>query len=221
MRFACFISIIAISPMGAAEPDTSTPVATIRSYLAATKANDIETAKKCWTIDDENASGALDVVVGMGISSRKLVAATRDKIGADGVKALGRWDRPNCSDRAIDLTLTRIAATEVKERGEIARVTIHWESGDGEETPAFLFVKAPIILRKLGDSWKLDANVATATDKAAEMFGPNKIWPIWRDEMAAMDELTGLLDQGTIEGVAAFEKALKSKVAALKAKYEK
>ena len=94
-----------------------------RSFLAerrcpilpvATKANDVETAKRCWMIDDDNASGALDVVVGMWVASRKLVAATDAKFGADGVKLLGRWNRPTCTDKAIELTWNDSRRSTVK-----------------------------------------------------------------------------------------------------------
>ena len=82
MRFTfAMFAIFAALPAFAGEPDLSSPPAALRAYLAATKANDVETAKKCWTIDDGNASGALDVVAGMWIASRKLVAVTETKFG--------------------------------------------------------------------------------------------------------------------------------------------
>ena len=221
MRNALLILTLIGTPMYAAEPDLSTPQSTLRSYLIATKENDLASAKLCWTIDDNNASGALDVIVGMGISSRKLVAASKGKFGTEGIKALGKWDRPHCTDAAIDSTLARIASAEVKERGETARMTIPWEAGEGEKTPVFLYVKAPIFVRKIGAEWKLDANTLTGTDKAADLFGPNKIWPIWRDEMSLMDELTGSINKGTIGTLAEFEAAIKTRVDGLKAKYEK
>ena len=77
----CLFAAFASSPAFAGEPDLTSPAATVRSYLAATKANDVETAKKCWVIDDGNVSGTLDVVVGMWIESRRLVAATDAKLG--------------------------------------------------------------------------------------------------------------------------------------------
>src|SRR5262245_46950525 len=132
---------LAALPAFAGEPDLSSPSATVRSYLAAVKANDIETAKRCWIIDDNNTSGALDVVVGMWVASRKLVAVTQAKLGEDGLKHLGRWNRPVCSDKAIDLTFDRLAGAQFKEQKTIAKLTIPWQPGDGETNPAFLFVK--------------------------------------------------------------------------------
>src|SRR5262249_38768603 len=162
MRFILTIAAsLAALPAFAGEPDLSSPPATVRSYLAAIKANDVEAAKRCWTIDDGNASGALDVVVGMWVASRKLVAVTQAHLGSEGVKHLGRWNRVACSDRAIDVTLERLATAESKELKTIAKLTIPWQPGDGETTPAFLCVKVPLVFLRVDDQWRLDANVFT------------------------------------------------------------
>src|SRR5262245_46552116 len=108
LLLAAFASLPAL----AGEPDLSSPPVAVRSYLAALKSNDCERAKGCWMIDDDNTSGALDVIVGMCVASRKLVATTDAKFGADGVKMLGRWNRPNCTDKAIDVTLERLAGVK-------------------------------------------------------------------------------------------------------------
>ena len=212
-------AVLASLPALAAEPDLSDPLATVRSYVAATKANDLDAAKKCWTIDDGNTSGAVDVVAGMWVASRRLVAATEAKLGPDAVGLLGRWNRANCSDRAIHTTLERLDNTNMRERDDTARLTIHWQPGDGDTTPAFLCVRAPLVLRKVGLDWKLDANAFTGADRAADLFGPDKVWSVWRDEMAVMTELTAALESGKIKDAAAFEKEMKARVDELKAKY--
>lgn len=213
-----FALLLAV-PALAGEPDLSDPLATVRSYVAATKANDLDAARKCWTIDDGNASGALDVVAGMWVASRKLVVATEARLGPDAVKLLGRWNRANCSDRAIHTTLERLDNTNMRERDDTARLTIGWQPGDGDTTPAFLCVRAPLLLRKVGLDWKLDANAFTGAERAADLFGPDKVWSVWRDEMAVMAELTAALESGQIKDATAFEKAMKARVDELKAKY--
>lgn len=204
----------------AAEPDLSTPASTMKSYLLATKANDLETAKKCWVIDDNNASGSLDLVAGTWIAARRLTSLTEKKLGAEGVKLLGRWNRPNSTDAALDLSLQRLANADIRERGDVARLSIHWLDGDGEKTPAFMKVGA-VYFRKIGLDWKIDANVFTGCDTADQMFQPTKIWPIWRDEMHVMSELATALERGTLKDIAAFQTDLNTRVTALKAKYEK
>jgi hypothetical protein len=213
------LAALATLPAFAGQPDLSSPVATVRSYVVATKANDVHAARKCWTIDDGNASGALDVVVGMWVASRRLAAVAEAKLGPDGVKLLGRWNRANCSDRAIDTTLERLGNTNLRERDETARVTIGWQPGDGEATPAFLCIRVPLVLRRVGLDWKLDANVFTGSERAADLFGPDKVWSVWRDEMAVMTELTAALENGQLKDVATFEKEMKARVDELKAKY--
>ena len=212
----CLFAAFASSPAFAGDPDLSSPTAAVRSYLAATKANDFETAKKCWT--EGTATGTLDVVVGMWIETRKLVAATEAKFGADGVKLLGRWNRPSCTDRAIDRTLERIAVASVRQGETAARLVVTWRAADREAEPAFL-CDFPFRLRRSGEQWKLDAGVLTgdvSTDPSA-----GRAVSIGRDEMAVMKELTAGLEKGQFKDVAEFEHALKSHVEALKAKYEK
>lgn len=215
------LASLAALPVFAGEPDLSSPQGTIRSYLSAVKANDIDAAKRCWAIDDNNASGALDVVVGMWISSRKLAAATHATLGSEGVRHLGRWNRPACSDKAIDLTLQRLATAESKEHKTIAKVTIPWQPGDGETAPAFMYVRVPLCLRRVDDQWKLDANVYTGVEKAADLFGPTSIWSVCRDEMTVMNDLTAAIEKGQFKNAAEFERELQARVAVLKAKYER
>ena len=215
----CLLAAFASSPAFAGEPDLSSPTATVRTYLAATRANDIETAKKCWTIDDDNVTGTLDVVVGMWVETRKLVAATEAKLGVDGLKLLGRWNRPGCTDRAIERTLERVGVATVRTGETAARLVIPWQAEDRQADPAFL-CDAPFRLRRCGDQWKLDANVFTGEDKAADVFATGKLWAVWRDEMAIMKDLTAGLEKGQFKDVTEFEHELKGRVEVLKAKYE-
>lgn len=208
----CLLGVFASSPAFAGEPDLSSPPAAVRSYLLATKANDAETAKKCWTVEDANPSGTLDVVVGMWVETRRVVAATHAKFGADGVKLLGRWNRPGCTDRAIDRTLERITAAEPREGRTAARLVVAWQAEDREADPAFL-CDAPFRLRRVGDQWKLDADVFT------EQAGA--FWTVWRDEMVIMRDLTAGLEKDQFKDVGEFERELKRRVEALKAKYER
>ena len=209
----CLFAAFASSPALAGDPDLSSPTAAVRSYLAATKANDVETARKCWTADA--ATDTLDVVVGMWIETRKLVTATDAKFGAEGLKLLGRWNRPNCTDRAIDRTLERVAAARVRAGETAARLVVAWAPEDRTSDPAFL-CDFPFRLSRSGDQWKLDASVLAGDSRADE-----RAISIGRDEMAIMKDLTAGLEKGHFKEEADFERELKSRVEALKAKYEK
>lgn len=213
--FAAFTSL----PAFAGDPDLSSSSAAVRSYLAATKANDAETAKKCWTIDETDGSGTLDVVVGMWIETRKLVAATDAKFGAAGLKLLGRWNRPACTDRAIDRTLERIASAELREGSSAARLVVAWQAEDRATDPAFL-CDFPFRLRRSGEQWKLDGSVFTAGNAAPGTLGDSRSISIGRDEMAIMKELTAGLEKGQFKELAEFERELKARVDLLKGKYE-
>jgi hypothetical protein len=222
MRFALPIfALLAAGPAFAKGPDFSTPAETAKSYLAATRANDVAAARRCWAVDDDNVSGALDVIVGMWIASRRLSIAADARFGPDGVKALGRWHRVHGTNEALDTTLQRLGNVKIQERGEVAKMTIDWQPGDGDTTPAFLCVRAPLFFRLVGGEWKLDANVFTGAEKAADLFGPGKIGAVWRDEMAVMTDLATRLEKGEWTALPSFEAELKRRVEALKAKYEK
>jgi hypothetical protein len=210
----CLFAAFASTPVFAGDPDLSSPTAAVRSYLAATKANDAETAKKCWTEDAGTAT--LDVVVGMWVETRKLVAATEAKFGADGLKLLGRWNRPSCADRAIDRTMERVAAASVREGETAARLVINWHPEDRTTEPAFL-ADFPFRVRRSGDQWKLDASVLIGEGDPSA----GRAAAIGRDEMAIMKDLTAGLEKGQFKDVAEFEHELKSRVEALKAKFEK
>jgi hypothetical protein len=47
------------------------------------------------------------------------------------------------------------------------------------------------------------------------------IWSVCRDEMAVMNDLTAAIEKGQFKNSADFERELQSRVAVLKAKYER
>ncbi|MEZ6141474.1 MAG: hypothetical protein R3B84_12955 [Zavarzinella sp.] len=209
-----------VPALPATEPDLSTPTATVQSFFAATKANDLEQAKACWMINDHNESGILEVAIGMSITSRKLTEIVGKQFGAEGGKLLGRWRRAHCSDLAINYSLERLALAKTDITSENARVIIPWQDGDGEKNPAFFMVRAPLFLRQVEGKWKLDANIFLGTEKPESLFqGDATPWKVWRDERMVMESLISQLEAGSLRTVTDFEKELQAKVTALKAKY--
>jgi hypothetical protein len=208
----------------AAEPDLSSPHATFRTFLEAVKKNDLEQAKRCWTIDDDNRSGALDVLVGRWIAARKLSDIVDAKLGANGLKVMGRWHRADLSNQAIGRTIVRLEKAEAVDREDIATLKFRWEPGDsadGKQTAVFLYLNVPYGLHKIGNQWRIDANLFMDVKQADELFKPNSIWVVWREEMELMNRLTEMLEKRQIQTVAQFEKQVKESVDALKAKYAK
>jgi hypothetical protein len=82
-------------------------------------------------------------------------------------------------------------------------------------------VKVPLVFLRVDEQWKLDANVFTGIEKAADLFGPMSIWSVCRDEMAVMNDLTTAIEKGQFKNAAEFERELQARVAVLKAKYER
>ncbi|HEY1187431.1 MAG TPA: hypothetical protein VGE74_07220, partial [Gemmata sp.] len=64
------------------------PKATYRTYIEAVRKNDVQAAKQCWVIDDDNKSGALDTMVGLRISMRQINQVAEKRFGAEELDAI-------------------------------------------------------------------------------------------------------------------------------------
>src|SRR5947209_1596570 len=73
------------SPAGAKKAGTyADPRSTFRAYIEAVRKNDAAAARKCWVLDDDDRTGALDVIVGRHIALRRLHQAAVKKFGKEG-----------------------------------------------------------------------------------------------------------------------------------------
>jgi hypothetical protein len=154
--------------------DYSSPEATYRTFLNAVKNDDSVGAVACWTVSDGNESKVLDVLVGVWVTMHEFGKITRDTIGDYD----GQMLRPDCTDEAIDLTLSRLTASEASIAGDTAKLPIKWEKGDGYPTPAFFYSDAPIPFRLEDGSWKIDAHAHgnLPTDPAAGVWSRYRRW---------------------------------------------
>jgi hypothetical protein len=131
-------------PPGVSPPPNSPaykdPKTTFATYIEATRKNDLPAARRCWVIDDNNRSGALDVVVGLWISMREINQLVEKKFGKERAEELLKgWARDDVSDAALDLTKKLLAKATVTIQGGIAKLKINWEKGTllAEATPSW------------------------------------------------------------------------------------
>jgi hypothetical protein len=197
------------------------PKTTYRNYLQCIRKTDREAAKKCWVIEDDNKSGALDVVVGLWTSMRRLNNLYKEKLGGKGIKAvLKGWHRDDVSDQAIARTLRRLADAEVKISGDAATLKIKWKKDDGYPNDVFCFGDEPIPFRKVKGCWKIDANKMTGLKRAADFFEQGTWGRMFRDQLAIMDEAIAGLEKGKLRSAEELSKLLKARIAAMQKKHE-
>lgn len=207
-------------PAGKKATEYADPKSTYRTYIEAIRKNDLRAAKRCWTIDDDNKSGALDVVVGLWISMRQINQVAGKKFGEAGLRAIGGWKRDDVTDEALDRTKKRLDDAEVKITGTKAELKIKWQDSDGSSNPAFEFSEEPKIFRKLKGQWKIDFNEWTGLKRGADFFEKGTWGPMFRDQVIIMNEAIAAMEKGRINSAKELEKYINGKVEAMKKKYQ-
>jgi hypothetical protein len=198
--------LIVLPRSQAKEPDLSSPKAVLLSYVQAVKAGDYDTAKRCWVIDGKDQDGAMEVVVGLWTATRRARVAVVQKFGPASNEALGKFDRADVSDEALDRTLSRVKNSEADVKDDRATLAVRWEEDDGSKDVVFLFGREPLPFRKVGATWRLDATAHTGGD-AESVLKPGTWGPLFRDYTRMMNEVA--------DGVASEKIKSKEEVAGL------
>jgi hypothetical protein len=197
------------------------PKTTYLSYIEATRKNDVKAATRCWVIDDDNKSGALDTVVGLWISMRRINQVAENKFGMEGLDGtLKGWRRDDVNDAALALTEKRVEDAEVKISGEIAEMKIKWKDGDGVPNPAFSFGEDPIFFRKVNGSWKIDFHKMTGLKHAADFFEKGTWGPMFRDQVVIMNAAVEGMEKGKLKSAKELGEFVDGEMKAMEKKYE-
>lgn len=196
------------------------PKSTYRAYIEAIRNNDLKAAIRCWTVEDDNKCGALDVIVGLWISMRQINQVAAKKFGEAGLRAIGGWQRDDITDRALALTKKRLDDAEVKITGTTAELRIKWQESDGGSNPAFALSEEPTIFRKLNGEWKIDFNKGTGLKRGADFFEKGTWGPLFRDQVVIMNEAIDAMEKGRIKSAKELEKYINEKIEAKKKKYQ-
>jgi hypothetical protein len=199
--------------------DYADPKATFRTYIEATRNNDVEAAKQCWVIDDDNI-GALDTMVGLCISVRHLKQVTERKFGPKGLAAIPEnWRGDDFSDAAMDLTAKRLSDTEVNITGDTAQLKIKWNKDDGYPNPAFFF-GTTIYFRKGGGKWKIDANRMIGLEHGVDFFDESTWGHIFRDQVAIINDAAQKVNNGKLKTTKELATFIDESIKLMTKKYE-
>jgi hypothetical protein len=196
------------------------PKAAYGTYINAVRANDLEAAKRCWVMDGDGESRALDTIVGLWVSTRKASRLAGQKFGPEGCDAvLKRFRREDVSDAALDLTRKRLEDAEVTITGDAAELKMKWGEDDGYPNPAFEFRKEPTPFRKVGGNWKIDGNRMTKLQRGADFF--EATWGrMMRDQVVIMNEAVEAMEQGKLKNAKELTAFIDGKVADVVKKYK-
>jgi hypothetical protein len=200
--------------------DFSSPQKTYESYLRAILANDLKAAMACYLIPDDNASAALDVIVGMWVVAHHLNEAAEAKFGKRGWAVLNEWNgrifRDDCTTGAVGRTLAHVKDATVKTAGDTATLSVKWDEGEPLEKPVFHYSRnEPLAqFRKVKGQWKIDLTAEAGPDELAAFFRPGGWGVMFRDllavERAVLKEFLADKYRSDEEAIAAFEKQLES-----------
>jgi hypothetical protein len=175
------------------------PRTTYQTYIEAVRRCNPQIAARCWTIDDDNRSGALDTIVGMWIASRRVTRVTELRFGEAGLKMLGSWRREDVLDAALDLTEQRLSEAEVTITDDTAELKIKWQNEDGYPREAFEYSAEAIKFRKVRGEWKIDPNKMTDIKTGADFFAPGSWGVMFRSQVKAMNQISDAIETEQIK----------------------
>lgn len=228
----CVLSILfaptAVSPAADTPetPSTEKPAAehadpktTYRTYIEAVWSNNVEAAKACWTIDDDNKSGALDTILGIWISERHFKQVAAKKFGAERIDIIFKG-RNDLSDAALELTKKRLDGAEIRIVGDDATLKIMWKDDDGYPNPAFEFSGGPTNFRNVKGNWKIDANKMTGLKRGSDFFAKESWGPMIRCQVVVLNEAIDAMENGKVKSVTELEDFIKEKFETSQKRYE-
>lgn len=227
-RWLCVFSVLATTAgvCSAADPpakpaaEYADPQATYRTYLEAIRKNDLKAAMRCWVVDDDNKSGALNTAVGIWVSMRQINQLAEKKFGTDGLgDALKGLRRDDVSDAALDRTAKRLTDADVKATDDTAELKLKWKKEDGGDNPVFGY-RQPVHFRKVGGEWKIDFHAMTGLKRGAELFTEGSWGVMFRDEVVVMNEAVDRMEKGKLNSAKELGEFVNDRFEVLKKKYD-
>jgi len=189
--------------------DLSDPIKTYRTYLEAIKRDDLAAAKACCTISDDDKAGSLDVYVGVWVTFHHFnkVALEHFKDDVRPYLEVGGADpkenpylRRDCTDKALELTISRLPGSKFRIKGDKAWLTIAWDKDDGSPNDVFCYQHEALLFRKIHGLWKVDfmPEDARPEDLAAE-FKPGSWGRAFRDGRDILDAVIKEIEAGKLK----------------------
>lgn len=197
------------------------PKLTYQTYIEAVRRNDLKAGTQCWVFDHDDKGAALDVIVGLWVSMRRLNQAAVKKFGDEGRQAIIKgWRREDVTDQALELTKARVKDADVKITGDSAELKIRWKEDDGVHDPAFEFGDGPVAFRRVNGNWKIDGNKMTGLARGTDYFDKGTWGRMFRDQIAIMNEAADGIERGKLTSAAQLKTLIDTRIEALMKRYE-
>jgi hypothetical protein len=187
--------------------DYSDPIKTYKTFLEAIKRDDLAAAKACCTISDDNRTGSLDVLVGMWVTfhhfNKVALLKFKDQTsqylrdGADNEE--NPYLRGDCTDKALDRTISRLAGSKYKIDGDRANVTIKWNKGDGYPNQTFFYAHEDLTFRKIKGYWKFEIMPQADPEMLVDFLKPGSWGSAFRDGMNLLNAAIEDIESGKLK----------------------
>ncbi len=187
--------------------DYSDPIKTYQTFLEAIKRDDLAAAKACCTIADDNKSGSLDVLVGMWVTFHRFNKIALLNFREETSKYLKEGSdheespylRVDCTDKALDRTISRLAGSKFEIEGDRAKLTIQWGEDAGYPNQAFFYSDEVRIFCKFEGGWKLDILPEGTPETLADLFKPGSWGRAFRDGMNLLNAVMVEIESGKLK----------------------
>jgi hypothetical protein len=193
--------------------DYSSPIKTYRTYLEAVKRDDQVTAKTCYSVKKPEDSLGRDMMVELWIAHHRFQKVVGAKFGKQ--EHCPYW-RTDCTDEAIDRTISRLATSTFKIRGDTAELRIDWATNyesvfdyTGDEPMKFL---------KVDGYWKIPCE---GDGNADQIAGPGTWGWCFREGAKLLNKVSNEIDSGKITTWSRANKALEEGDRKLEEQYGK
>lgn len=203
--------IVAVDPP---KPDFSSPLNIWKSYLESVKRDDLEAAKQCLLLDQEDKD-LLEFAAGLWIAHHRFNQIVTRRFGK---QVASQYIRPDCSNEAIDRTLEKISKATVTITGDKAEAKVDWGNYD-DTKPYFCFTgETPAEFRKVKGRWKLVCEMEAPAEK---VFAPGTMGWAMRETMNLLNATSDSIESGRLATWEQVTKHLEAQEEALKRQYEK
>lgn len=182
------------SPSGkaATAADHSDPAKTYHAYLEAVKRDDVAAAKACHAITSPKDAAAVDLAVGLWVSHHRFQKLVTGKFG----KRESPYLRDDCSEEALDRTLSRLDKSPFTTKGETADLQIRWDKDDSVEHAVFGFSgDEPLTFRKADGLWKIKVDTPETQE---EITAPGTWGWAFREATKLLNEASDMIEAGKL-----------------------
>lgn len=107
--------------------------------------------------------------------------------------------RADCTDAALDRTISRLAGSQFKIEGARAKLPIQWKEDDGYPNVAFGYSDEDLIFRRIKGHWKWDILPEAGPEELVSLFKPGAWGCAFRDGMTLLNGAIEDIESGKLK----------------------